>query len=106
MVVRNFFTLYGLPERTPRGGKSRNTGILGHFGLWHWQKSRARTENGETQFPGARGPEIENQCYHAIRDGCLQLFYILCFGRPDPHGQKIAKYGVFRHFWPRAALGT
>ena len=35
MGVRNFFILYILPGRTPRGRKSRNTGILGHFGLWH-----------------------------------------------------------------------
>ena len=33
MVVRNFFTLYVLPDQTPTGGKSQNTGILGHFGL-------------------------------------------------------------------------
>ena len=26
MVVRNFFTFYGWADRTPRGGKSRNTG--------------------------------------------------------------------------------
>ena len=53
------FTFYVLPDRTPRGGKSRKTGILGHFGLWHSEKSRARTENRKTQFPGARGPESE-----------------------------------------------
>ena len=33
MVVGNLFTFYVLPDRTPRGGKLRNTGILGHFGL-------------------------------------------------------------------------
>ena len=27
------------------------------------------------------------------------LFYILGFGRPDPHGRKIAKYWFFRPFW-------
>ena len=32
MVVRNFFTLYVLADRTPRGGKSQNMGISGHFG--------------------------------------------------------------------------
>ena len=36
----------------------------------------------------------------------VQLFYILRFGRPDPQGQEIAKYGFFRPVWPRAALGT
>ena len=33
LKVRNFFTFYVLADRTPTGGKSRNTGFLGHFGL-------------------------------------------------------------------------
>ena len=28
MVFRNFFTFYILPDRTPTGGKSQNTGVL------------------------------------------------------------------------------
>ena len=31
--MRNFFTFYALADRTPTGEKSRNTGLLGHFGL-------------------------------------------------------------------------
>ena len=31
--VRNFFTFHVLADRTPTGGKLRNTGFLGHFGL-------------------------------------------------------------------------
>ena len=31
--VRNFFTVYVLADRTPTGGKSRNMGVLGRFGL-------------------------------------------------------------------------
>ena len=31
--VRNFFMFYVLVDWTPMGGKSRNTGVLGHFGL-------------------------------------------------------------------------
>ena len=73
------------------------------FGTW---RNRARAENGKTQFPGARGPEIEGKSYHAIRDGCPQLFYPLRFARPDPQGQEIAKHGYVRPFWPRTALGT
>ena len=92
MVVRNFFTFHVLPNRTPRGGKSKTTGILGRFGLWHLKQSWARVENGEMQLAGARGLETENKGYHAIRDGCPQLFYILCFDRPNPQGQEIAKY--------------
>ena len=33
MVVRNFLTIYVLTDRTPTGRKTRNTRILGHFGL-------------------------------------------------------------------------
>ena len=95
MVVHNFFTLCVLPDRTPRGRKSQNTDFVGPFGLWHLQKSRTQAENGKAQFPGARGPETEKK-YHAIRDGCPQLFYILCFARPDPQGQEITKYWFFR----------
>ena len=32
MVVRNFLAVYVLADRTLKGGKSRNTGISGHFG--------------------------------------------------------------------------
>ena len=39
-------------------------------------------------------------------DGCPQLSDSLRFGRPDPQGQEIAKYGYFRPFWPRTAFGT
>ena len=101
MIVRNFFTFHVLPDRTPRGGKLRNTGGSGPFGLWHLEKSRAQAENGKTQFPGARGPKIEKS-YHAIRDDCPQLFYILRFARPDPQGREIAQYWLSRPFWPLA----
>ena len=47
VVVRNFFTLSVLPDRTPRGGKSQNMGILGPFALWHLEKSQAQAENGK-----------------------------------------------------------
>ena len=33
MVFRNLVTFYVLPDQTPMGGKSQNTGILGHLGL-------------------------------------------------------------------------
>ena len=36
----------------------------------------------------------------------FRLHYILRFGRPDPNRREIAKYRVFRPFWPRTALGT
>ena len=58
MVVRNFFTLLVLPDRTLRDGKSRNTGISGHFGPGRPLALReipGLAENGKIQFPGARG---------------------------------------------------
>ena len=33
MVVCNFLTVYVLAHQTPTGGKSRNAGLLGPFGL-------------------------------------------------------------------------
>ena len=89
MAVPNFFTFSVLTDRTPRGRKSQNTGFLGPVGLWHFEKSRAQAENRKTQFPGTRGRKLEGKNYHAIRDGCLQLFYILHFDRPDPQGREI-----------------
>ena len=176
VLVRNLFTLCVLNDRTPRGGKSQKTGFLGPLRLWHLEKSRARAENGKTQFPGARGPKIEKNVttlsglvvryfftfciltHRTPRGGksqttgvlgpfglgqrlgiwrnsgpktekcnfpelgallggksirpkrflpkSAQLLDCLCFGRPDPQGQEITKYVFFRHFWPRAALGT
>ena len=65
MGFRNFLTLYGLPDRTPRGGKSQHGGASGRFGpgqpLALRETSRARAEDGKPRFPGARGREIEKQ---------------------------------------------
>ena len=56
MVVRNFFTCCILTDRTPRGGKSQNTGILGPFGLGQpLGQEKFHAENRKTRFPGARG---------------------------------------------------
>ena len=107
MVVCNFFTFYVLPDRTPRGRKSQNTGFFGPFGLGSCHLEKFRAENRKMQFPGARGtfggkirppqkflPEI------------AQLFYILRFRRPDPQGRETAEYCFFRPLWPRQPLGT
>ena len=101
-VLRNNF-FFG---RTPLVGNSDVVVFWPVLGLGHLDKFRAQAENRKTQFPGTRGPEIEKKSYHAVRDGCPQLFYVLRFGRPDPQGRKIAKYGYFRPFWPRTAFGT
>ena len=73
-----------------------NGDLLG-FGL---EKVKARAKNRKTQFLGARarGPETGGKSYHAIRDGCPQLFYIFRFGRPDPMGGKSQNMGFLGHF--------
>ena len=89
-------------EITKYGGFSA---ILAQDGLWHLKKSRARAETGKTQFPGARGPETEKKLPRY--PGWLSATFLhLRFDRPDPQGREIAKYGGFRPFWPRTALGT
>ena len=72
MVVRNFLAFYVLADRTPRGRKSQNTGMLGHFGFGRplalgeipggKQKNRnslIETENGETN-PFQLGPNTQS----------------------------------------------
>ena len=108
MVFRNFLTFYALANWTPTGGESQNVGFLGHFspgGPLALREIPGPGRNQKTHFPGARGPETEQKSYHAIRDGCPQLFYTLHFGRPDPQGREIAKYGDCRPFWPGTAFG-
>ena len=41
---------------------------------------------GKSGRPKSFSPKLRN------------FFYILCFGRPDPQGREIAKYGVLGHF--------
>ena len=49
----------------PRGREITKYEDFGPFlaedGLWHLDKSWARAENGKIQFPGARGPNIEEE---------------------------------------------
>ena len=89
MVVRNFVTFYVLPDRTPRGGKAQHKGILGHFVLWHSEKSRARAENGKTQCPGARGPEIGKNVT-TLSGMVVRNFFTTCvLAERSPRGRKI-----------------
>ena len=64
--------------------------------------------NRKTQLPGARGTFGGETCLpRKFLPEIAQLFSLLHFGRPDPHGREIAKNtGVFRPFSPRTALGT
>ena len=93
----SFLHFYLLPDRTPMGGKSRNTEFLGPFGLWHGRGLKTQKHN----FLALGVPKSKKKRYHAIRDGCPQLFYILRFGRLNPQGREIAKYWGFRPLVPR-----
>ena len=66
------------------------------LGCGHLEKFGDWAINRKTQFPGARGPETGKKSYHAIRDGCPQLSYVLRFGRPGP---KLVKSDLFQK-WP------
>ena len=100
MVVRNFCTFYVLPDWTPTSRKLQNTGILSHFGLG-WPLALREIlglgrKRKKMQFPGARGTfEEKIRTPQIFFPGIAQLFYILRFGQPDPHGRDIAKYGVW-----------
>ena len=100
MVVRNYLTVYVLTDQTPTAGSTRNTrfwAVLAYDGRWRLEKSRARAENRKSQFPSARGPEIEEKKVTTlsgmvVRNFCI--FYVLA--NRTPRGGKIAKYGDFR----------
>ena len=82
-------------------------GFWPFLGGGHLEKFRARFKNRNARFPGAKGTfggRIRPP--QKFLPKIAQLFYILRFGRADPQGREIAKYGFSGPFWPRAALGT
>ena len=81
MVFCNFFTLCVLPDRTPTGWKSQNTGISGHFGL------------GTERNPGA-GPKME-KCNFPVLGALLGGKS----GRPKKFPRKCATF-LYLTFWP------
>ena len=98
MVVRNFLPFYVLPDRTPTGGKSQITGILGQFSLGRpLEIPGLGRKTGKYNFPvlGAFLRGIPDAPKVSPRN----------YATPKPHGREIAKYGVLRPFWPRTALG-
>ena len=68
-----------------------------------WHLDGFQVEHRKTRFPGARGTFGEKLDTQKFLPKTAQLFYILRFDRPDPQGREIAKYCVFRPFWPRTA---
>ena len=107
MVVRNFFTFYVLPDRTPRGGKSRNTGILGHFGLWHFGKSRAWAENGKKcNFPALGVPKARKKVT-TLSGMVVRNFFTLCvLTDRTPRGGKSQNTGLLGPFGLGQPLGN
>ena len=80
-----------------------NGDLLGFWpvlGRGHLEKFRARAENRKTQFPSARGREIEEKNYHAVWDDFPQLFYIVLFARPDTQGAGNREILVFKALLP------
>ena len=72
---------------------------------WHLEKFRVPKR--KPQFPRARGTfGGELRPPQKFLTEIAPFLKTLCFGRPDPHGQEIAKYGFSRPVCPRAALGT
>ena len=64
-----FFIFYVLADRTPRGGKSRNTGFLGHCGLG--QPLALREIPGEKRKSTIS--RVQLMCYQKDRNTPLQL---------------------------------
>ena len=99
--LRNFFRSCVFADRTPRGGKSPNTGFLDPFGLGQplgtWRNSGPKTE--KRSFPEL-GALLEKKICppQKFLPEVAHLFYILRFGRVDPHGREIAKYRFSRPF--------
>ena len=82
-----------------------NSDLLGFWpvlGRRHVEKLRAWAENGKTELGGLLGGKFVRPKTFSPK---LRNFFTFCI-LADPHGREIAKYWVFRHFWPRAALGT
>ena len=103
---RYIFTFCVLTDRTLRGGKSQNTWFSGPFGLGQplgtKRNSGPKTEKrdfpelgallgGETGRPKSFSRKLRN----------FFTFGVLT----DPQRREIAKYLVFRPFWPGAAPG-
>ena len=64
------------------------------LGRGYLEKFRARAENRKMQFPGARALLGKKICPpQNLLPKSAQLFYILRFGQPDPHGREIPKLG-------------
>ena len=53
-------------------------------------------KNAISQVPGALSGK--NPDASKVSPRKCAFFYIFRFGRPDPHGQEIAKYGGLGHF--------
>ena len=97
MVSRNFLGNNFLFGWTPTGRSE--TMIYGDLvvfwpvlDLGHLEKFRAWAKNRKTQFSGARSTFGENiRPPQKYLPEIAQLFYTVCFGRPEPQGKENRK---------------
>ena len=89
MVVHNFLTVYVLTDRKYED----------------FQPFWPRTENGKSEFPGARWPDMQTKLprYPGWLSPTFLCFTFWPTRRPRAGNRKI--WG-FRPFWPRTAVGT
>ena len=76
-------------------GQTRNTRILGHFGLRLREIPGPGPENGKSQFPGARGAEMKKKIHHG--PGWLSAnFFTFTFCPTGPSGAGNREIQVFQ----------
>ena len=105
----NFFTFCVLAHRTPRGGKSQNTGFLGHFGLGQplgtYRNSGPKTEKCNILELGAflEKKSVRPKSFSQK----LRNFFAFCvFAVWTPRGGKSQNTGFLGPFGLAQPLGT
>ena len=107
MGVQNFFTLIFWPTGPPGSANREIRPFWPRTAFGTYRKTGRGLKAEKHNFLALGVPKSRKKRYHTIRNGCPQKnFYGLRLAQPDPYGREIAKYGYFRPFWPRTALGT
>ena len=78
------------------------------LGRGHSEKFRTRVKNEKTQFPGARGPKIEEKNVTALSGIVVCNFFPFCVltDRTTPRGGKSQNTGLLGTFGLGQPLGT
>ena len=98
--LRNFSTFsVGRPDLQGQEIAKHWVGVLGHFGLRQPLALREIRENRKKKFNGARGTfSREIRPPEDFLPEIAQLFYTVCFDRPDPRGGKSPNTDFLGHF--------